>query len=98
MRYLGYVCDILEELKKKKSLYEYNHLEFLCECEMIARAIKHILIDFLTHPLLSVAPGYVVAAVFNALVTKTKEAKEVLIETINKKTKAKYDSFSLFYG
>ena len=70
MRYLGYVCDILEELKKKKSLYEYNHLEFLCECEMIARAIKHILIDFLTHPLLSVAPGYVVAAVFNALVGK----------------------------
>ncbi|KAK8805356.1 hypothetical protein WA158_002012 [Blastocystis sp. Blastoise] len=89
MRYLGVMADLVNKVAEKNPSAVLSNFMNILEVEMIARASKHILSQFLTLPNLKDCSAYLVAAFFNALVKKDKSNSDILIEGVKTTKKSK---------
>ena len=79
-RYLGELAASCGDSEAEKELRE------LCEEEMIARAVKHVLRDLMSNEVLSGAAAFVTTVVLNSLLNQDRK-KEILLSGKSKKSR-----------
>ena len=79
-RYLGELAASCGDSEAEKELRE------LCEEEMVARAVKHVLRDLMNNEVLSGAAAFVTTVVLNSLLSQSRK-KEILLSGKNKKSR-----------